>query len=264
MTTLQVAALQLAAVPGDVRRNVDRFVGAARSAAGSDLIVTPELVTTGYDLTMLAERGAELAEPLGGPTVTVTRELAAELSATIVFGLLEHNRGGLFDAAAVVTPDGEVHAFRKTHLYPAEVDLFTAGDRLVTVDTPVARLGPLICFEHAFPELATALALADAQILVLPSAVPRGYEYLLELRTRARAQDNQVFAIGCNLTGGTFCGRSLIVDPRGEVVTAAGEGEEVLRARIDLAAIGAEREREPALRTRRPALYAADQVDVKP
>lgn len=116
-------------------------------------------------------------------------------------------------------------------------------------------LGPLICFEHAFPEVATTLALHGAEILVIPSAVPVGYEYLLRLRTRARAQDNQVFAVACNMAGRGFCGGSLVADPRGEVVAAGETGEMVLHARIDLAAIAAERQREPALDMRRPELY---------
>ena len=80
-------------------------------------------------------------------------------------------------------------------------DYAGAGTELVVAPTPAGRLGMMICFEHAFPDVATALALRGAQILVIPSAVPFGYEHLLTLRTRARAQDNQVFAVGSNLAG---------------------------------------------------------------
>jgi predicted amidohydrolase len=265
VSELEVVVLQLGSVPGELRRNVDQYVRAVRShGPGADLIVTPELATSGYDVTVLAKRGAELAEPLDGPTVSLSAELAAELGTTIVLGLLEADGEALYDTAAVVTAAGEVHPFRKTHLYPAEVGLFTAGQVLLTVDVPGARVGPLICFEHAFPELATTLALAGAQILVIPSAVPYGYEYLMELRTRTRAQDNQIFAVGCNLAGGEFCGGSLVVDPRGEVIARAGTGEQAIRARIDLTAIERERRREPALRLRRPTLYRPEQVRNEP
>jgi predicted amidohydrolase len=64
-----------------------------------------------------------------------------------------------------------------------------------------------------------------------------------------------VFAVGCNLAGNGFCGRSLVADPRGEVLAEAGTEETVLRATLDLAAIEREREREPALRLRQPDLY---------
>jgi predicted amidohydrolase len=253
---IEVVALQLAARTGDLESNRARFATAVRERCrGADLIVAPELVSAGYDLAEIDRRGDELAEPLDGPTGRLTATLAAELEATIVVGLLERAGDLLYDTAAVVTPDGAVTGYRKSHLYPPEASRFAAGDELLTLPTPIGRLGLMICFEHAFPEIATALALQDAQILAIPSAVPLGYEHLLTLRTRARAQDNQVFAIASNLAGNGFCGSSLIVDPRGDVLAAAGAEEAVIRARIDLDAIEREREREPALRLRRPDLY---------
>lgn len=256
MTTIEVVALQMSARPGDIAGNVERFARLTRQyGEGADLIVAPELMSSGYDLDLLAERGKELAEPLDGPTVSVAQELAAETRATVVFGLLEADGQTLYDTAVVVAPEGTVTPYRKTHLYPTEVGLFAAGEELLVTPSAGARLGVMICFEHAFPDVATTLALREAEILVIPSAVPIGYEYLLTLRTRARAQDNQVFAVGCNLTGGGFCGHSLVVDPRGEVLASAGTEETALRATLNLAAIGNERQREPALRMRRPDLY---------
>jgi predicted amidohydrolase len=262
MSVLNVVALQLAATPGDVADNVDRLlVALQKHGADADLVVTPELVTTGYDLAMLDERGRELAEPMDGPTVTAVAKAAAQLNTTVVLGILEREGDVLYDTAAVILPDGSVYPFRKTHLYPDELTRFSAGKELLSVDTPAGRLGPLICFEHAFPELATTLALAGTQLLVIPSAVPIGYEYLLTLRTRARAQDNQMFAIACNLTGSGFSGNSLIVDPAGEVLASAGADETVLQATIDLSVITRERDQEPALSMRQVDLYRAEAVE---
>jgi predicted amidohydrolase len=248
--------LQMAAHPGDLPANVDRLAElVAKHADGAELVVAPELVTSGYDLDVLARRGRELAEPLDGPTAARVSELATQTGATLVFGMLERDGDVLYDTAVVAAPDGDLVPYRKSHLYPTESALFAAGTELVVAPTPAGRLGMMICFEHAFPDVATALALRGAQILVIPSAVPFGYEHLLTLRTRARAQDNQVFAVGCNLAGNGFCGRSLVADPRGEVLAEAGTSETVLRATLDLAAIEREREREPALRLRQPELY---------
>jgi predicted amidohydrolase len=256
MRAIDVAAVQFAATPGAVERNRARFATLAREhAGGADLIVAPELLPSGYDLAVLAAQGDALAEPLDGPTTTQAAELAAELGSTIVVGLLERDGDVRYDSVVVVDAGGLLGTYRKTHLYPPERAHFASGDRLTTVPTGAGRLGLMICFEHAFPEVATALALAGSEILVIPSAVPYGYEHLLRLRTRARAQDNQVFAIAANLAGDVFCGGSLIVDPRGDVVAEAGTGDEVVRATIDLAEIEREREREPSLGLRRPELY---------
>jgi predicted amidohydrolase len=255
-STIEVVVLQMAAPPGDLAANVDRFAELVRKHAGEgELVVAPELVTSGYDLEMLARRGRELAEPLDGPVAARVSELATQTGATLVLGLLERDGDLLYDTVVAVAPDGQVTPYRKSHLYPTESELFAAGTELVVAPTPAGRLGMMICFEHAFPDVATTLALRGAQVLVIPSAVPVGYEHLLTLRTRARAQDNQVFAVGCNLAGNGFCGRSLVADPRGEVLAEAGASETVLRATLDLAAIDREREREPALRLRQPDLY---------
>jgi predicted amidohydrolase len=258
-STIEVVVLQMAAQAGDRAANVDRLAELVRRhAAGAELVVAPELVTSGYDLDVLARRGPELAEPLDGPTAARVSELATQTGATLVFGMLERDGDVLYDTAVAAAPGGQLVPYRKSHLYPTESELFAAGTELVVAPTPAGRLGMMICFEHAFPDVATALALRGAQILVIPSAVPVGYEHLLTLRTRARAQDNQVFAVGCNLTGNGFCGRSLVTDPRGEVLAEAGTGETVLRAVLDLGAIDREREREPALRLRQPDLYRHD------
>jgi predicted amidohydrolase len=255
-SAIEVVVLQMAAHPGALAANVDRFAELVlANAGGADLVVAPELVTSGYDLEVLASRGRELAEPLDGPIAARVSELATKTGATLVLGLLERDGDVLYDTVVAVSPDGQVVPYRKSHLYPTESELFAAGRELVVAPTPAGRLGIMICFEHAFPDVATTLALRGAQILVIPSAVPFGYEHLLTLRTRARAQDNQVFAVGANLAGNGWCGRSLVADPRGDVLAEAGVEETVFRAALDLTAIDREREREPALRLRQPELY---------
>jgi predicted amidohydrolase len=253
---VRVAVLQLDAEPGAVAANVDRLVElVAEHGPDVDLVVAPELATTGYDLDLLAVRGRELAEPADGVTGKRLQELAAGVGATLVVGFLELHQGEVYDSVLTVAPTGTLGVYRKSHLYPPELAVFSAGETLGVVDTPAGVVGPLVCFEHAFPDVATTLALAGAQILVIPSAVPLGYEHVLHLRTRARAQDNQIFAVGCNMAGHGFAGRSLVTDPRGEVVAEAGERPAVLVVELDLAETRAERGREPSLQMRRPELY---------
>lgn len=258
-------ALQLSATFADVDGNRARLADAIHAVDGDvDLIVTPEMCITGYDLDGLSAMGHQLAEPIDGPTVALATSLAAARSCTLVVGILEvGDDGSRYDTAVIITADGSVVPYRKTHLYPPEYARFAPGDRLFTIPTPAGRLGTLICFEHAFPEVATTLALDGAQTLAIPSAVPNGFDHLLPVRNRARAQDNQVFVVACNLTGNGFCGRSMIVDPRGDVLAEAGLEPTALRATLDLGAIELERQREPALRLRRPELYGGA-TDARP
>ena len=254
--TVTVAALQLASRLGDVDGNLRHLEEVlAELPPDCHLAVAPELYTTGYDLDMIGTGPlSSLAEPVDGPSVTRLRKLAEATDMTLVVGFLEGDGQQVFDSVVVTSPGAPPAVYRKTHLYPPELSVFGEGDELVVAPSPAGRLGLMICFEHAFPEVASTLALAGTDILVIPSAVPVGYEHVLSLRTRARAQDNQIFAIGSNMAS-PFCGRSLIVDPRGQVLAEAGTGEEVITAAIDLDQVTAERRREPSLRLRRPELY---------
>lgn len=254
--TLTVSALQLSSRPGEVEENLRHLEAVVQELPEDcDLAVAPELYTTGYDLELIgAGRPSQLAETLDGPSVTRLTKLAEAARLTLVVGFLETDGERVFDSVIVTVPREAPVVYRKTHLYPAEQPVFGAGDELVMADTPAASIGLMICFEHAFPEVAGRLALSGTDVLVIPSAVPVGYEHVLSLRTRARAQDNQIFAVGANMAA-PFCGRSLIVDPRGQIIAEAGTGEEVITAEIDLDQVTTERSREPSLRLRRPELY---------
>jgi predicted amidohydrolase len=253
---VDVAVIQVALPNGELDRNRASFAELVESIDAVGLIVAPELYFSGYDLDMVDAEGERLAETLEGPSATLTRDLAVRRGATIVVGLLERGpNGNLYDSALVATPAGDLRSYRKSHLYPPERSRFAAGDELVVVATPVGVIAPQICFEHAFPAIATTQAVQGAQIITIPSAVGTGFEHLLHLRTRARAQDNQVFALAANLNTPGFCGHSLVADPLGAVLAEADHDDVILRARLDLSLIESERRREPALALARPDLY---------
>ena len=258
----RVAAVQSSPILGAVSHNVEQAVRRISALRGrADLVVFPELFTTGYNRERLDH--AQLAESLDdSPTVSRLTAAAADARVALTGTLLERDGAAIYDTAIVIDSDGRlVGRYRKTHLYPAEQPYFTRGDGLLVVAVGDGlKLGLAICFEHAFPEIFTELALLGANLIAIPSAVPDGFDYLLELRTRARAQDNQLFVVASNLVGfdgqTRWCGRSAIIDPRGEALAVAdAEGEAVLIAELDLDEIGRERRQEPVLASRRPELY---------
>lgn len=187
----RVAVAQTAPRLGEVAANL---AGAERTIAAlggrADLILFPELFTTGYNRELLDH--AALAELLpDGPTARRLAGAAASAGIAVAGTILERAGRAVFDTAVVFDARGTLVArYRKTHLHPEEIPVFGQGDELRVVALGSLRLGLAICFEHAFPEIFAELALAGANVIVIPSAVPEGYEYLLELRTRARAQDN--------------------------------------------------------------------------
>ena len=259
--TARVAVAQTAPTVGDVEANVAGAVATIGSLAGSaDVVVFPELFTTGYrregmDHAALAELIPE------GPSVRRLADAAERGGLAVVGTILEKADGRVYDTAIVIDRDGRMAGrYRKSHLYPAERAFFAPGDSLEVVAAGGLNIGLAICFGHAFPEIFTELAIAGAELIAIPSAVPVGYEYLLELRTRARAQDNQLFVAAANLVGNDgeteWCGRSMIVGPRGDLLAFAGDRVDVITATIEDDLASAERAQEPALENRRPELYS--------
>jgi predicted amidohydrolase len=265
MKTVQVGLIQMDARPGETDHNLVRAQQWLSSLpAGVQIACLPEFFNTGYHLDLIGDRFYELAEPIPGPTTATLALMARTRNMAILANIPESDErqaGVLYDTTFALDQNGElVGRYRKTHLYPTEHRYFRAGAELPVFDLAMARVGTATCFDHAFPEIFGALALGGAQIVFIPSAVPAGYEHLLDLRTRARAQDNQMWVAAVNRVGVEgeirYCGRSKVVNPKGEVVAEATEqDEETLVAEIDLSAILKERQQEPVLRTRRPELY---------
>jgi predicted amidohydrolase len=260
-----VALVQMNCTLGRKRANLEKAVGFLEQSSGrADIICLPELFTTGYNLGLIGDDFCELAEPIPGPTTELMGQKARAHGLAVLGTIVERDgaqEGVLYDTTFALDAEGQlVGKYRKTHLYPAEHRFFQPGDRLPVFDLGGFTAGVAICFEHAFPQIFTVLALQGAQVVFIPSAVPVGYEYLLTLRTRARAQDNQFFAVAVNRVGRegdvTYCGLSQVVNPRGEVIVQASRGdEEVVLAELDLSLIPREREQEPVLTNLRPELY---------
>jgi predicted amidohydrolase len=258
----RVAVVQSSPRLGEAERNLRQALEHIEALGGeADLVVFPELFSTGYSLDAIDHRALAEAIP-GGSSVQRLSAAAAHSRVAVCGGLLERDGDRVYDTAVVIDANGApVARYRKSHLHPSEVSTFAPGHELTVA--PIARginLGVAICFEHAFPEIFAELALAGANVIAIPSAVPEGFGYLLELRTRARAQDNQVFVAAANLAGDDgktkWCGCSAIVNPRGEVLAFGGlEREARLSAELELALVDAERRQEPVFQHRRPELY---------
>jgi len=260
-----IGLVQMDCRVGDKKLNIEKAVSLLDQLSDRvEIACLPEFFNTGYSLDLVGDEFYTLAEPVPGPT---TRELGnwAKEKKTAVLGNIPETDSGqdgvLYDTTFIIDREGNLRdRYRKTHLYPDEHRYFRSGSEIPVTDLGFSRVGTATCFDHAFPEIFSTLAVKGAQVIFVPSAVPAGYEYLLNLRTRARAQDNQVWVAAVNRTGREgetqYCGLSKVVNPRGDVVMEASvDKEEILECEIDLDLINRERKQEPVLRSRRPDLY---------
>ena len=238
---MKLAAIQIDIKFGDPdanrRRMAERFVEARRN--GADLIVFPECAVTGYCFES-REEAAPFAEPVPGPSVEFFADLCREHGGMVVFGMIEADGERLFNAAVLVGCDGLIASYRKIHLPYLGVDRFLDfGDRPFAVqEAGGVRIGLNICYDSGFPESSRIMALAGADLIVLPTNWPTGAETLADHAIATRALENALYYIAANRVGEErgfrFIGRSRICDPSGKTLTVGSDSEEeILYAEID-------------------------------
>lgn len=228
---MDVAYVQFAPRYLDVERNLDH-AGTMLEKAEADLIVLPELFTSGYFFRS-PEDLASVAEPIdGGYTTERMREWAAMTSATLVAGLPERDGDAIYNSAVVVSPDGVEGVYRKVHLYYEENTLFTPGNQGFTVfecttkEGEAYNLGVMICFDWYYPEAARTLALKGADVIAHPANLVRPD---CPRSMPIRALENHVYTITANRYGEEsngrevlrFIGQSEICSPDGEIMLRA-------------------------------------------
>ena len=267
-----------ASKPENVRRALERVREAA--GRGAQLVCLQELFASTYFCQSEDADAFDLAEPLAGPTLQAVAEVARDCQVTVVAPVFERRAAGLYHNTAVVFgPNGEqLGMYRKMHVPDDpgffEKYYFAPGDLgFVVVDTPCARIAPLICWDQWYPEAARLSALQGAELLVYPTAIgwllneraDRGRAQLNAWQTiqRSHAIANGVFVasinrVGCEPGPGggiEFWGHSFVCDPWGEVLAEAGAGEELLIVECDWRRQEAIRRDWPFLRDRRIDAY---------
>ena len=258
---LTIALAQNDIVLGDKTANLTRGreMASQAAAAGAKLLLFPELWTTGYDLS----RAAELAEPIpAGPTARELLAWADEFDLWISGSMLERTSRGVFNAAALFGPKGQMRGpYRKIHRFgPMSEDRWLeAGCAPGVFELPWGKTGMAICYDLRFPELFRSYALAGVRLILLPSEWPHPRLAHWLALSRARAIENQCFFAAVNRVGADrdnhFCGHSLLIDPWGETVAEADESEALLTATLDLTRADDVRSRIPVLADRRPDCY---------
>jgi N-carbamoylputrescine amidase len=253
----------------NVARGLQAIDDAARHGAG--LAVFAELAFERFYPQQPA--GADphrLAESVPGPITEAFAERARRNGIVVVLNLYERDGRHAYDCSPVIDADGRLLGrTRMIHIteYACfhEQGYYTPGDTGAPVyDTRVGRIGVAICYDRHYPEYMRALAVAGADLVVVPQAGSVGEwpEGLYEAEMRVAAFQNGYYVALCNRVGKeeclTFAGESFVCAPDGQVVARAPAMEDsILYAEIDTAENGRSHARQLFLRHRRPELYAA-------
>jgi predicted amidohydrolase len=230
---------------------------------GVQLLVLPELVTSGYYL--LADEAEQCALPADHPIFEKWASLLGP-EMVLVLGFCERGPKAIFNSAAVITHAGVIAVYRKTHLWDEEQSIFAAGSAPPpVVQTPIGPLGVLICYDLEFPEMPRALAVSGAEIIAVPTnwplvARPAGEHPPEVVQAMAAARASRVAIVCCDRAGSE---RGNIWTGGTSVIGYDGwsTGTTDVTGRLDTTiTIPSERTRigphNDVLSDRRPALYA--------
>ena len=226
---------------GQVERNLERVV-AALSDAREALVVLPELAFTGYSFADRAEAAGLAEDPRHSPTVDALVELCRARDLHLVTGYAERAGDRVYNSALLLGPEGLLHVYRKLHLFAREKECFDPGDVPLQVhEVRGMRLGIMVCFDWAFPEVARSLALQGADVICHPANLVLTY---CQQTMLARSIENGVYTVTANRYGTeerpqgtlTFTGQSQVVAPKGVLLyRSAAEGDDLYTVEIDVA-----------------------------
>jgi N-carbamoylputrescine amidase len=269
---MKIALVQQHAGPDkqdNVRRGLVALEDAAR--AGAEVVAYAELAFERF----YPQRHAEaepwrLAEPVPGPTTEAFARKARELGVVVVLNLYERDGTRAYDCSPVIDADGSpLGRTRMVHItdYPCfhEQGYYTPGDTGAPVyRTRAGMIGVAICYDRHYPEYMRALAVAGADLVVVPQAgaLDEWPEGLYEGEMRVAAFQNGYFVALCNRVGEeeclTFAGESFVCAPDGAVVArAAAMRDEILHADLDLTQAARSHARRLFMQHRRPDLYSS-------
>jgi predicted amidohydrolase len=230
---VKVALAQVAPITNDKAATLDKWLGYLDRAAaeGAQLVVFPELALSGY---ACGDRFFEMAEPVPGPSSERLAAEARQRGLHLIWGMPERGLAGVvYNSAVLVGPDGLIGVWRKHTLPGHATDLggpgafpdrrfFRAGTCSPVFDTPIGRIGMMVCYDIFFPEIPRLLTLQGADLLVGISGSPAFERPIFEPLVRARAMENTIWFAYCNLAGSEggvdYWGGSRLIGP-GDVAT---------------------------------------------
>ena len=266
---ITVSCAQLQPRLGDKKYNLEKMKAYVEETMEkypkTNLIVFPELMVTGYEGEV--EDFQSMAETLPeGESMKFMGELAVKYNIHIVYGLAERDplmTDVLYNAAVLIDNKGTpLGTYRKVHPFAGEKVWCRAGCDYPLFDTEIGKLGIMICWDTAFPEVARSYALQGADLLIVSTNWENPYADDWDLITKARAFDNTLHLVAANRIGDdgktlSFFGHSKIIDPIGREIAALDEEKEgIISAEIDLLLTQTERARYYTFfKDRRPDTY---------
>lgn len=237
----QIALIQMEVVAGEKERNViHAFDMLEEAAVNADILVLPEMWTTGYRLQNLNEQACRPGDELLRGLAQFSHETGKWLVAGSVPTL---DAGKMYNRSYCFGPQGETASYDKVHLFSllAEPTHFAAGTRRMTTQMNGVTVGLSICYDLRFPELYRSMTLDGATLMMVPAEWPTSRALPWHYLNVVRAIENQVYVCAVNAVGtykeNIFGGNSALIGPDGVDIVRAGKEETILYGTYDEAVL---------------------------
>ncbi|MGP4105606.1 carbon-nitrogen family hydrolase [Virgibacillus sp. L01] len=252
----KIAMIQMDIVYGEPQENFNRAKTQIANAVktGAEIILLPELWTTGYDL----KRLDEIADRDAQESIAFLSELAIEFNVTLIGGsVADQWDDGVRNSLLVIDQKGKlIHKYSKLHLFQLmdEHLYLEAGQDEADFTLDGEPAAGYICYDIRFPEWMRKSAVNGAKVMYVVAEWPKPRIDHWRALLQVRAIENQCYVVACNRVGADpkneFGGMSLIIDPWGEFIAEGGNGEEIVTATIDYDLVDEVRGRIPVFRDR--------------
>ncbi len=248
--------------------NLQKIISYVEKAASKNatLCAFPEFMMFYTNSSQTSKQLASLSETISGNFITTIAKSAKENHIQVIGSFYETSKkkNRVYDTSFVIDKSGKLlSTYRKIHLYDAlgfkESKKMISGSKISKpVNTSVGKIGMMICYDLRFPEMSRSLAIAGADVLIVPSAWVKGNmkEEHWIIINKTRAIENGCYVIAPDQVGNIYCGRSLVVDPYGKILLDMKKKKGISFANIDLNKIKQTRKVLPLLKNRRANVYS--------
>lgn len=255
----------------DVKTNVDNSILFMKRAAqeGAHCICFPELQFSPFFPQYEDRDVSHYCWPIDHPIVCSICEKAKDLNIVAMpnFYLLEN--GNRYDCTLTIGTDGSIlNTSKMVHIaqvrYFYEKSYYTPSDTgFLVSNTILGRIAVVVCYDRHFPESIRTCALKGAELIVIPTANTKAESLeMFEWEVRLAAMQNGVYIAMCNRVGVEdemeFGGESIVIDPRGNIITKANDKEQLLFAEFDLGMVDQLRTPHSYINLRRPRMYESE------
>jgi predicted amidohydrolase len=243
-SSINIAIVQFSPIWNNKSKNFKKIASLLENLK-ADIIVLPELCTTGYSFLTNKEafESADTSEEIS----TFFQKFSNKNKAVIVAGFAEKEKQEVYNCAIIVSPFQNHSVYRKTHLFYKEKNCFATGNsgfKVISHPNKDCKIGVMICYDWRFPESARTLALQGADIIVCPANL---VTTVWEIGMKSRALENSVFVAVANRCQTeirtlennqkqelTFTGKSVLYNTLGaELIQANSENDTILTFSID-------------------------------